>query len=113
MRKVIAVAVAALAPTVAALTGCASDEAADAVPTTAAAALSTVGAAVELIYPGVPEGTADDLADDVCAFLAEPGHTLDEVSAFIVRTFSGGSRPDPTPEQVAAILAVIEPSCPQ
>jgi hypothetical protein len=112
MRKVVAIALAALAPWCA-LAGCASDERAETAPTTAAAALSTVGAAVELIYPGVPEGTADDLADDVCAFLAEPGHTLDDVSRFIVRTFGGDDRPDPTPEQVAAILGVIEPSCPQ
>lgn len=65
-------------------------------------------AAVAAIYPGVPEGKAFTWADYTCADLADGTADAERVAA----RFAGGTRPDPTPEQAAAIFEVIAEYCP-
>ena len=63
--------------------------------------------AIAGIYPGVPDGKATDWAVSTCQQIltGTPRATLE---ANVARRYSGGNRPDPTPDQARAILAAIE-----
>lgn len=62
---------------------------------------------LDAIYPGILDH-ADDWAHYTCREI-ERGER--DPATYVAQMFAGGSRLDPTPEQVAALLAVIEPTC--
>lgn len=70
---------------------------------------STLAVQVDAIYPGVLDH-ADDWARYTCADITD-GKDAPTMLHNVALRFSGGGRPDPTPEQVTAIIAVIRPTC--
>lgn len=109
MRRLMAVTLALV------LAGCAADEG-TASTTTEAAPRPTVphppdpdGLAeqIDQIYPGVPDGKAADWARSTCGDMID-GVDGDALVARVVARFAGGDRPDPTPEQAAAIIDLVE-----
>lgn len=105
MRKI---AVALLLVTPAACSSTADTGDTVAAPSTTPSALA---AAVEQVYPGLPPGKADDWAAMVCGYVAEGTHDAAAIDRYVRMRFAGGQRPDPSAEQVAALLGIIKPTC--
>lgn len=67
---------------------------------------TSLEAELAAIYPGVPEGKYTDWSVSVCSDLLR-GITGAELEGNLIYRFSGGTRPDPTPEQARQMLDVI------
>ena len=65
---------------------------------------------VDSVYPGVPEGKATDWSISVCERI-EAGAEGDELIDVVTQYYRGGSRPDPSPSQAAAIADQIRSWC--
>lgn len=78
------------------------------IPSALTADASELSQQIDAVYPGIPGDKAADWAHYTCREI-EKGER--DPAEYVAHMFAGGSRPDPTPEQVAAILAVIEPTC--
>lgn len=67
---------------------------------------TSLEAELAAIYPGVPKGKYTDWSVSVCSDLLR-GITGAELEGNLIYRFSGGTRPDPTPEQARQMLEVI------
>lgn len=68
---------------------------------------ASLEAELALIYPGAPEGKYADWAVNTCSDMLR-GVAGPELEGNVIHRYSGGSRPDPTPDQARQIIAVIE-----
>lgn len=68
---------------------------------------ASLEAELSAIYPGAPEGKYADWAVSVCSDILR-GADGAELEGNVILRFSGGSRPDPTPEQARQMIAVIQ-----
>lgn len=78
-------------------------------PTPSDEEAAAIEAGVAGIYPDVPEGKAVDWSRSLCRYVLE-GNEGDQLTNFATQMFAGGDRPDPTPEQANAIVALVQNS---
>lgn len=100
--------------------GCASESSTESVVTQPEVTVSTtprpddataadLEAQIAAIYPGVPKGKAADWSVAICRDILD-GKDEATVSANTASRFAGGSRPNPSVEQAAAIVEVVKSS---